>query len=256
MFQNRNKEYGAYELRRLSFRYQIWGLLGTIVTFSSFLFLLNLQKEEKEPDFEFEKMIEFKGFDANLLDVQPIKKEEAPPQKKEEVPKPTTKDKDLPPEVVKDKPEEKIKDKQIAEVDSAAKKTEQEGKDSAKKYEAGADSGQTMVKYEEGPASYYGGVTAFSKWVQMNIHCPDDIINGMMVQATVEVFFNIDTAGNIRDVRLLKGFNSECDKEVVRVISGSPKWKPRVINGIPVVQRTKVGIIVDPKFYKNRPPQK
>ncbi len=252
VFNSRNKSYGAYELRRLSARYQIWGLASTVVVFTGYILYEKYRGDEPKPyEFEFEKMVEFKGFDANLIEVQPIKKEQAPPPpSKEEEPKTSEENKDLPPEVVKEKPEE-VKDKKEAVVDTSAKKSPKEGTDSAKKYEAGLDSGVALVKYEEGPASYYGGITEFNKWVSMNLRCPRDVIESMMVQATVEVFFNIDTEGNVKDVKILKGFNSECDQEVVKVIQSSPKWKPRVINGIPTVQRYRVGIIINPNYYRN-----
>jgi len=253
VFRGRNKAYGAYELRRLSVKYQIWSVGATAAFFSTFILFVhwgNL-KEKKPYEFQFEKMVEFKGFDANLITVQPVQKEQAPPptQKEEHMKEKTE---DLPPEVVKDKPVEKIKDNKDAVVDTTTKKTDKEGTDSVKDYKAGADSGATMVKYEEGPASYYGGITEFNKWVSMNLRCPREVIESMMVQATVNVFFVIDIDGNVTNVRVLKGFNKECDEEVIRVIQSSPKWKPRVVNGIPAPQRYTVGIIINPTYYRNQ----
>lgn len=252
VFRSRNKAYGAYELRRLSTNYQLWSVGITTLIFTSFILFVHWSHlEEKKPyEFEFEKMVEFKGFDANLITVQPVQKEQAPPPptKKEEIVEPK---KDLPPEVVKDKPIETTKDKKDIPVDTTSKKAEKEGKDSTKEFKAGADSGATLVKYEEGPASYYGGITEFNKWVSMNLRCPREVIEGMMVEATVEVFFVIDVEGNVTNVRILKGFNMECDQEVVKVIMSSPRWKPRVVNGIATPQRYKVGIRINPTYYRN-----
>jgi protein TonB len=252
VFTRRNKSYGAYELRRATIKYQIWGLASTIFIFSTSILYIQYRTEEVKPaEFEFEKMVEFKGFDANLIDVSPVKKEQAPPPaKKADLPTENIEKKDLPPKVIEDKPVE-VLNKKNAVVDTALKKSEKEGKDSVKKFETGADSGQVLVKYEEGPASYYGGITEFSKWVSMNIRCPREVIESMMVQATVDVFFNIDAEGNVKDVRVLRGFNTDCDKEVVRVIQSSQKWKPRVINGIPTVQRNTVKIIINPNLLRS-----
>lgn len=256
IFRGRNKAYGAYDLRRSSAKNQLIGLGITLSFFVGFfLFLFKGYDENKTVDFQFEKMIEFKGFDANLETVSPAKKEKLPPPPPEEKPKEEPveekKKEDLPPEA-----KEEVNDKKEAKeakTDSLAKKdTKTSPTDSSKKYEAGLDSGATLTKYAEGQASYYGGLAEFNKWVAQNIRCPREVIESMMVKATVSVFFNIDEQGNVKDVRLLKGFNSECDNEVVRVIQSSPKWKPRVVNGVPVTQRTKVDILVDPNYYRHQ----
>jgi len=48
----------------------------------------------------------------------------------------------------------------------------------------------------------------------------------MGIEGKVFVQFIVDKAGNITNVTAVKGIGAGCDEEAVRVIKGSPKWKP------------------------------
>jgi len=239
VFKQRNKKYGAYELRRLVAKNQF---LGLSVTLSFFLFLFAFlffkSDSDQDVDFEFEKMVEFKGFDANLISVQPLKKEQAPPAPTEpEEPKEEPEEKkDLPPEVKKDKPEPVAETKKPLNVDSLRKATDKTGVDTGKKYIAGLDSGIVQPKYVEGPADAYGGKTEFLKWVQQNIKIPKEAIENN-VHGTVYVHFTIDEKGNLTKVTISKGLGYGCDEAVLEVIRRAPPWKPAIRDGQPVPTR-------------------
>jgi periplasmic protein TonB len=239
VFAQRNKLYGAYELRRTIAKNQFLGLAITISIFLAlFVFLQFSDNNTQEANFEFEKLVEFKGFDANLISVQPLKKEEAPP----EIAKPEEEEvieevkKDLPPEVKPDKPVTIAETKKTVNVDSIVKAAEKAGQDTGKKYEAGLDSGIVQPKYEAGPASPYGGLTEFMKWVQQNLVVPKDAKDNN-VHGTVYVHFTIDEKGTLTKVTLSKGLGYGCDEAVMEVLRKAPPWKPAVRDGKPVNQR-------------------
>lgn len=239
VFHHRNKKYGAYELRRLVAKNQYLGLVCTLSVFSIFfVFLLFKNDADQEVDFQFEKMVEFKGFDANLITVQPLKKEQAPPPpaKTDEPEEEPVEKKDLPPEVKKDKPEPVAEAKKTVNLDSLRKASEKAGSDTGKKFEAGLDSGLVQPKYEEGPAGPYGGLAEFMKWVQQNIKIPKEATENN-VHGTVYVHFTIDEKGTITKVTLSKGLGYGCDAAVMDVIRRAPPWKPAVRDGKPVAQR-------------------
>jgi protein TonB len=238
LFAQRNKLYGAYELRRLVAKNQFLGLIVTLVFFIAlFAWLQFGNHNTQKVDFQFEKLVEFKGFDANLITVQPLKKEQALP----EIAKPEQEvvqeeKKDLPLEVKEDKPEKVAETKKTVNVDSIVKAAEKAGQDTGKKYEAGLDSGIVQPKYEAGPASPYGGLTEFMKWVQQNLIVPKEAIENN-VHGTVYVHFTIDEKGTITKVTLSKGLGYGCDEAVMEVIRRAPPWKPAVRDGKPVSQR-------------------
>ena len=43
--------------------------------------------------------------------------------------------------------------------------------------------------------------------------------------------FTIDTDGEMRDIRVLRGVREDLDAEALRVISSSPKWEPGMRDG-------------------------
>ncbi len=68
------------------------------------------------------------------------------------------------------------------------------------------------------------------KWVYTYMKYPQEAVkNG--IQGRVLVDFIIDETGKIRDVKVLKGADPLLDEEAVRIISGSPQWKPGKVRG-------------------------
>ena len=238
VFAHRNKLYGAYQLRRIIAKNQFLGLSITISIFLALFIWLQFSNDNtQEANFEFEKLVEFKGFDANLISVQPLKKEQAPPEiakpEEEEV---VEEKKDLPLEVKADKPVKIAEIKKTINVDSIVKAAEKAGQDTGKKYEAGLDSGIVQPKYEAGPASPYGGLTEFMKWVQQNLIVPKEAIENN-VHGTVYVHFTIDEKGALTKITLSKGLGQGCDEAVMEVLRRARPWKPAVRDGKPVSQR-------------------
>lgn len=68
------------------------------------------------------------------------------------------------------------------------------------------------------------------KWVYTYMKYPQEAVkNG--IQGRVMVDFIIDETGQVRDVKVLKGADPLLDEEAVRIVSGSPKWKPGRVRG-------------------------
>lgn len=79
---------------------------------------------------------------------------------------------------------------------------------------------------EEKP-SFMGGdpTQTFTKWVYSQIEYPE-IAKENGIQGRVIVTFIVDTDGQIKNIKVLRGVDPSLDKEAVRVISKSPKWAP------------------------------
>ena len=78
---------------------------------------------------------------------------------------------------------------------------------------------------EEKPTFQGGDANEFSKWVNKNLVYPD-IAKENGVQGRVLLQFTVNTDGSVSNVKVLRGVDSSLDKEAVRVVSQSPKWKP------------------------------
>lgn len=78
---------------------------------------------------------------------------------------------------------------------------------------------------EEKPSFQGGDANTFTKWVFGKIVYPE-IAKENGVQGRVTLQFTIDVDGSVKNVKVLRGVDSSLDKEAVRVVSSSPKWKP------------------------------
>ena len=78
---------------------------------------------------------------------------------------------------------------------------------------------------EEKPSFNGGDANEFSKWVNSKLQYPE-IAKEKGVQGRVTLQFTVNPDGSVSNVKVLRGVDSSLDKEAVRVVSMSPKWKP------------------------------
>ena len=70
-----------------------------------------------------------------------------------------------------------------------------------------------------------GDANEFSKWVNSKLVYPE-IAKENGVQGRVTLQFTVEKDGSVTNVKVLRGVDSSLDKEAVRVVQSSPKWKP------------------------------
>ena len=78
---------------------------------------------------------------------------------------------------------------------------------------------------EEKPSFQGGDANQFSKWVNQRLVYPE-IAKENGVQGRVTLQFTVEKDGSVTMVKVLRGVDPSLDKEAVRVVSQSPKWKP------------------------------
>ena len=78
---------------------------------------------------------------------------------------------------------------------------------------------------EEKPSFNGGDANTFTKWVMERIVYPE-IARENGVQGRVTLQFTVEKDGRVTKVKVLRGVDPQLDKEAVRVVSMSPKWKP------------------------------
>lgn len=77
---------------------------------------------------------------------------------------------------------------------------------------------------EEKP-EYPGGTAALMEYVKENIIYPADALNGG-VQGCVIVQFTVNPDGSTSDFKIIRSVFPSLDKEAIRVLSQTGKWKP------------------------------
>jgi len=241
VFENRNKAYGAYELRR---GYNKRITIALAVTGAVLLLLLLLSIISKQLSGGA-KEIEVK--DVELAKVEePVEEKKPepppPPPPKTEPPPKVEMTKFTPPKIVKDDqvkkedipPEtDKLEDTKIDVVNQEGIKQDvavppvDEGKAvvAAPKDDTNYDQTFTKVEVE---AEFPGGQKAWVNYLQRTLQPPSDAPPG---QYTVKVQFIVDKEGNISEVKALTSHGYGMEEEAVRVVKRGPNWTPAVQNG-------------------------
>jgi len=253
LFEGRNKEYGAYNLRKTYNGRLAKALIVTaavILLLCGSYFLSNLQGAPKKQAMDVH--------DLQLIEVAKEKPVELP--KPIELPKPQKIEMKqyTPPRIVKDDevkkdeipPEnDKLDDVKIGTVNEDGAKDlgvvappiSDNGKgvvEAPKKEE----SDEPFMKVEK-EAEFPGGMAAWQRFLNKNFHYPDEAQNNE-IQGTVVVQFIVDKEGNVSDVQVLSGpEQGGLREEAVRVIRKSGKWIPAIQNGNSVKAYRKQPII-------------
>ncbi len=85
---------------------------------------------------------------------------------------------------------------------------------------------------EEQP-SYPGGEDARMRFLQENIKYPEEA-KELNIDGRVFVTFVVETDGSITDVKIVRGIGAGCDEEAIRVVKSMPRWVPGKQRGTPV----------------------
>ncbi|MBC7902305.1 MAG: TonB family protein [Gemmatimonadaceae bacterium] len=242
IFDGRNKEYGAYDLRKTYNRRLTISMLA-MAGLLTLVFVAYLIANNWEDSTKTELVVK----DVQLEEVkQEQKKDEPPPPPpppKQEPPK-VEMAKFTPPKIVPDEevkedekpPEvEKLEETKIGTINQEGIKDEgivapvDDGKgvvEAPKKVEEDWDKTFTKVEIE---SDYPGGQSAWIRYLNKNLAYPQDAQDNE-IQGTVVVQFIVNKEGMVSDVEAISGPN-ELRAEAVRVIKKSGKWTPAIQNG-------------------------
>jgi protein TonB len=239
LFDGRNKEYGAYELRK-TYNKRITIALICTAALCLLLFVGYVLGGVGSNNKKQQMVVQ----DVQLEDIKEEKKNEPPPPPPPKVEPPKVEmAKFTPPKIVKDeqvkeeeKPpeQEKLEDTKIGTVNQQGVKDEgitappvsDAGKGVVEAPKEDYDKTFTKVEIE---SDYPGGQAAWARYLNKNLHYPEEAVNGE-IQGDVVVQFIVDKEGVVSEVEALSGPN-ELRDEAVRVIKRSGKWTPAIQNG-------------------------
>ncbi|MBK8884177.1 MAG: energy transducer TonB [Bacteroidales bacterium] len=96
--------------------------------------------------------------------------------------------------------------------------------------ELGIDSDDAFFIVEVMPSFKGGDLNKFSDWVRKRTNYPQAAVDNR-IEGKVYVTFVIETDGAVSNVTVVKGVDPLIDKEAVRTIQSSPKWSPGLQRG-------------------------
>lgn len=82
-----------------------------------------------------------------------------------------------------------------------------------------------FVDIAEVMPEFQGGASAMMRFLQRNLKYPRSA-QQIAIEGTVFVRFVVDGTGNVIDVEVIRGISGVLDKEATRVIALMPRWKP------------------------------
>lgn len=235
VFENRNKAYGAYVLRK---GYNNNVIIGLAITFLV-LALIILQpvlsrmfsNESVVTEAPPRKLV------YSELSVPPPIDKPKPPPPAIALPKLQKVIKFVPPKVVKEAVLEEVPTiEEIKQNEVAAVEVEGEVEFSEEPVtEVVQEQDEVFTVVEQQP-EFSGGYDALASFLRSNMKYPS-VARRMEIEGTVHVSFIVSKTGHISDIKVLRGIMKECDEEAIRVVQMMPAWKPGMQNGHPVYVR-------------------
>jgi periplasmic protein TonB len=232
VFEERNKEYGAYKLRKKYNKTVIVALLIGIIILATAIITpylnakaADLSKRRAERQVE----IKLENLDQPAEQVAPPPPPPPPPtdvvQQQKYVP-PVVVD-SIKPEDVKqlmtaDQAQTEVVNKEVVEVVEQVKEEVQEADPEATPF----------VVVEEMPM-FPGGDVELLKYIAEHTQYPE-VAKENNIQGRVIIRFCVTSKGGVSQVSVLKGVDPELDKEAIRVVNTLPTFKPGKQGGKPV----------------------
>ena len=239
IFEDKNREYGAFVLRKGSSKRHIKAIIIAVVFFtlavSSPVILKTILKDKKEQMVEVTSMSKVK--------VEPVKKDEN--KINEEPPPPPLKSsiKFVPPVITNEevneedqpKTQEELNESKVNISVATVKGTDEEnGVDIStlndNKEIAGDGAGETPFTIVEQQPEFPGGESERLKFLSSKHNYPT-MAREAGIEGTVFVTFVVGRTGKITNVKILRGVGGGLDEEAIRLVKLMPDWKPGKQNG-------------------------
>ena len=249
LFENRNKEYGAYVLRHQTGNRNLASILAILVFVAAIVSLLVIKNEYDRYVAKHTVVVYDQGMvTSNLKNEAPEVKRTEPIRREniEEVVENVKKSIKFTAPVIKKDDEVDPKD-EIRTQDEIMK-----SKVSISVFDVlnGSEDGEVLkakqmlvtepvkprveenkvFEYVEQMPSFPGGMAALMQYLSKNIKYPP-VAEEMNIQGRVICTFVVERDGSVSDIRIAKSVDPSLDKEAVRVVSAMPRWIPGRQNG-------------------------
>jgi protein TonB len=233
VFENRNKEYGSYELRKKFRKYLLIAFLISLTGISTAVivpFIKAYHNRGKKVELIKNTLVVLENV-KNEDDIPPPPPPPPPPAAMEQQVKYTA-------PVVVDTVKEEVQLATVSDVKQTVTNEPVPDKiEVAKEEETAIQEEEQVFIFVEEQASFQGGdVNTFRAWVEKNlVYPPVASENGIFGKVIVQ--FAVNSKGEVVDAKVLRSVDPSLDKETIRVIMMSPKWVPAKQGGRAVKQQ-------------------
>lgn len=230
VFEGRNKEYGAFILRKKYQRSVIISLLVGIILMTSAIITPYFSARalgNRQKNVERQVEIKMENLDSPNEIVVPPPPPPPPDivQQVKYVP-PVVVDSVKSDEITKlmtaDEVQTKVKNEDALEVIKEVKEEVQED----------VNEHEPFISVQEMPEPV-GGIEALYKYIAENVHYPP-IAKENNIEGKVYIKFNVTSKGSVEDISILKGVSPDLDAEAIRIVKTFPPFKPGKQDGKPV----------------------
>lgn len=267
IFEGKNKDFGAYQLRRKSDKRHnlavLFTLIGLVIV-ALLVWALSVYNNWQAERAAAEAKAKQEQMMAAMLEQEKEQPEEEQPEEQKYEPEiPEVKEEVLATVQVTQiaiVEEEKVTNKVLSQDEQLEDNTArgvvtQEGSDDADKFKQVQEQVKVVehvepVKVVEEPkkeepkpdkiftaveqqAQFPGGQAALMKWLQSNLRYPERAQQND-IQGRVIVKFVVNADGSIEQAQVVKGVDKDLDNEAIRVVKRMPKWQPGKNNGVAV----------------------
>jgi protein TonB len=249
LFDNRNKEYGAYALRR-GYHLRLFMAVIIMLFLAALLMVLNIIHIKKQPAL-VSTPAKKDSVVIRIIEI-PWEKPREPEQPEwAKIPERTKEKMHSIPSTAQLKFTSKITMKEKVKVNEMPMQDEIKNKLISGQNIKGPEdntivkttgdinaTGDSEEKMQEGvsqfipderPPEFPGGKEALMRFLKNNLVIPDELQAGD--KKTVEIRFKVDADGQVADLQIIKSSGVLFDREVLRVCKKMPRWKPAVQNG-------------------------
>ncbi len=95
---------------------------------------------------------------------------------------------------------------------------------------------------DEKDSEYPGGIDRWNAYLNSSLRYPERALK-LRIQGRVEVGFEIDREGNLKDIQIAHSVEYSLDEEAIRIVRESGKWRPAYQNGGNVLSGKKQPIV-------------
>ena len=250
MFENRNKEYGAYVLRRQTGRRNVISMIAVLLLFAAvmvFMIAKNAYEAYQKEHAVMDQVTELSALTQQKKKEAKVERKEIPVKMEQQqvVEKVKSSVKFTAPVIKKDdevKPEDELKSQDeimnskvaigalnVVGNDESGEVLKAKEVIATEPVKPKEEENKVFDVVEQMP-SYPGGMGALMQYLSSNIKYPV-IAEENGIQGRVICTFVVEKDGSITDVKIAKSVDPSLDKEAVRVVKSMPKWIPGKQNG-------------------------
>ena len=261
IFEGKNQDFGAYQLRKKSTRRHVIAIIGIIILLIAtaiFVFSWSKYQAYREEQEALAKAAEMSQAmfetpaEEEMQEEEEVKYEELP-EPEEQVQEEQVAAQQVTEIAIVEKPD---KDKEVKSMDEIQENqaqignVNQEGKidisevqTAVKAVEVVPEPAPAPVEKKPEPekifeaveqqAQFPGGSGALNKWLGSHLRYPE-MAQQNNVQGRVIVQFVVEKDGSISNPTVARGVDKDLDREAIRVVKQMPKWQPGKNNGVAV----------------------